>query len=143
MDADETTARRPKLSHTAVTLGLREANVILEVFEAAGSWERAAERIVAENRLQKTSSSSTRRICREMRQRLEGLTPQTLQQFTQLTLDDQKSVLLIAVCKAYPFFFGFVRGPLADKAAVHDFAVSPTDFDRYWEAATLTYPTRP
>ena len=129
-----------KLSFTALALGLRETEVALSVFDRSGDWKAAASMAVEENAFQLTSSASTRRVFREVRQRLEVLDPQTREAFVDGSADDRRSILLIAACKCYSFIFDFVRTMLANKVAVFDHNLSQSDFDAYWNQATLEHP---
>lgn len=128
-----------KLSFTAVALGLREANAVLSLYLDVANWELAAVQAVNENILQKGNRASTRRIFREVRQRLQMLKQDTLVEFMDANADDQKSILLIAACKCYPFLFDFIRTTIADKCAVFDYRVEKQDFDAYWNRSILDH----
>jgi hypothetical protein len=129
-----------KLSFTAIALGLREAEAMLGLWRHERDWDGVGEAAVEGNIFQKSSSASTRRIFRELRQRLEFLDPQTLEQFDQVSTDEQRAILLIAACKCYPFLFDFIHSTLADKLAVFDYAVSTEDFDLYWNRTEIDHP---
>lgn len=130
-------SRQFKLSFTAIALGLREASEVLSLLRSTGCWEATASLAVEENPFQKSTSSSTRRIFREVRQRLETLDPSTLEQFEEVSSDDQKAILLIAACKCYPFLFDFIRSTLAEKSQVFDFHLSKEDFDVFWNRSLI------
>ena len=132
--------RQFKLSFTAIALGLREASEVLSLWRLTSDWDEAAKLAIEENSFQKGSSASTRRIFRELRQRLEFLDPHTVEQFEQVSTDEQKAILLIAACKCYPFLFEFIQSTLADKLAVFDYAVSTEDFDLYWNHTEIDHP---
>ena len=129
-----------KLSFTAIALGLREAGEVLSLWRATGGWDEAAKRAVEDNPFQKSSSSSTRRIFREVRQRLQTLNSQTLEQYSDVSTDDQKAILLIAACKCYSFLFDFIRSTLAEKWVVFDYQLSIEDFDTYWNRTLIDHP---
>lgn len=133
-------SERFKLSYTSIALGLREAGVVLSYWNADHDWEAAGEIAVEDNAFQKSSSASTRRIFREIRQRLQTLTPETLEQFEEVSIDDQKAILLLAACKCYSFLFDFVRTTLTDKLVVFDYRVNEEDFDKYWNYCTIDHP---
>lgn len=129
-----------KLSFTALALGLRETEVALSLFDRSEDWKIAAKIADDENAFQLTSSASTRRVFREVRQRLEVLDHQTWEAFVDGSVDDRRAILLIAACKCYPFIFNFIRTTLADKLAVFDYNLSQSDFDSYWNQAALEHP---
>lgn len=132
--------KTPKLSFTALALGLREAAVALELYNKSSDWQDAAQLAVASNPFQLNSSASTRRVFREVRQRLEMLEPETLDAFTDGSADDRRAILLIAVCKCYPFIFDFIRTTIAEKVTVFDYKLTASDFDAYWNHASLEHP---
>lgn len=129
-----------KLSFTSIALGLREAETALALFERTGDWKEAANVAIEENSFQLTSSASTRRVFSEVRQRLETLTPETLEAFHDSYTNDRRAILLIAICKCYSFIFEFIRSTLADKVTVFDYGLSQADFDAYWNASALEHP---
>lgn len=135
-----TSENRLKLSFTAVALGLREAEAALLLLKRCASWKEASDLAIEENAFQLTSSASTRRVFREVRQRLEMLEPETLEAFTDGSADDRRAILLIAVCKCYPFIFDFIRTTLAEKVTVFDDNLTASDFDAYWNRVALEHP---
>ena len=130
-----------KLSFTSLALGLQESKTALALFRKTGSWDQAERLAVEENAFQKNNSASTRRIFREIRQRLQTLDEDTLDDFLDANSDDRKAILLIAACKCYPFLFEFIRTTLADKYAVFDYRVGKGDFDTYWNRSSLEHPS--
>jgi hypothetical protein len=130
-----------KLSFTSLALGLQEASAALNLYRETGDWDQAAIRAVEKNVLQKNNSASTRRIFREIRQRLQTLDEDTLNYFLDANTEDQKAILLIAACKCYPFLFDFIRITLADKYTVFDYRVGKEDFDTYWNRSSLEHPS--
>ena len=130
-----------KLSFTSLALGLQESNTALALFRKTGSWDQAARLAVKENALQKNNSASTRRVFSEIRQRLQTLDEDTLNDFLDANSDDRKAILLIAACKCYPFLFEFIRTTLADKYAVFAYRVGKGDFDTYWNRSRLEHPS--
>ena len=104
------------------------------------NWDIIADTVVESNLFQKSNSASTRRIFREIRQRLQNLDEQTLEDFDQFTRDEQKIVLLIAACKCYPFLFDFIQTVLANKLMVFDHHLKQEDFDAFWNRSQVDYP---
>lgn len=129
-----------KLSFTAIALGHREAGEVMSLLRASGDWDAAASLAIEENPFQKSASASTRRIFREVRQRLQTLDESTLERFQDANSDDQKGILLIAACKCYSFLFDFIRTTLADKLVVFDYRVSKEDFDIFWNRSLFDHP---
>lgn len=129
-----------KLSMTALALGLREAEAVVPVWLESRDWHLVGEQVLAENLLQKPSAASTRRIYRELCQRLQMLQPATLEAFSEGGADERRQILFLAACKTYPFLFHFITGPLRDKLAVFDTMVRSEDFVVYWNHLALESP---
>lgn len=121
-----------KLSLTALALGLREAEAVVPLWLDRKDWSAVGQRVLAENLFQKASGTSSRRIFRELRQRLELLEPETLEAFNESGVEEKREILLVAACKCYPFLFEFITGPLRDKLAVFDVRFRTEDFDIFW-----------
>lgn len=121
-----------KLSFTALALGLREAEAVVPLWLELKDWPTVGQRVIEGNLFQKASGASTRRIFRELRQRLQQLLPDTLEAFNESGVEQKRQILLVAACKCYPFLFQFITGPLRDKLAVFDTRFRSEDFDIYW-----------
>jgi hypothetical protein len=126
------TETRFKLSFTSLPLGLREAEVVVPLWLESQDWEQVYRVVSDQNLLQKGASTSTVRIFREIRQRLETLDPETLEDFMDSGVVDRKAILLLAACKCYPILFRFIREVMWEKTLVFDYSLEAVDFEKFW-----------
>ena len=127
------------LSFTAASLRPELARIIAECRLATGSWELVKERILSTNALQSRSASSTIRLERELRQRLETLTHDQLILLAQATAEDRTAVAWLAACKHIRFAFEFAAEVLRDKLVAHDSVLRHSDYEAYMENKTLSH----
>ena len=140
MAPNSTENHQPKLSFTALALGLREMEVVVPLLLEHSDWDAVGKLVIGQNLLQLTSPASSVRVFREVRQRLQTLDPETLKIFTELDLDEKRSVALIAACKNYSFIFDFIRITLKDKVQVFDQTLREEDLDVFWNYQTIEHP---
>lgn len=130
-----------KLSLTAVALGLRESEIALDIYQSVEDWNLVENQVLQENLFQKNSAASSKRVLREVRQRLQSLSGESQEIFLESQTDDRKAILLIACCKCYAFLFAFIRSVLAEKVVVFDSQVTIQEFDAFWNQASADFPS--
>ncbi|MCG3776509.1 MAG: hypothetical protein JW395_3368 [Nitrospira sp.] len=128
------------LSFTAVSLRPELARIVAESYLAAGDWDRAKDRILSSNALQCRSASSAIRLERELRQRLETLTPDQVFLIVHATAEDRTAIAWLAACKHIRFAFEFAAEVLRDKLAAHDPVLRHSDYESYVENKGLCHP---
>ena len=131
---------RLKLSFTSIALGLNDFALLIRQYHETQDWAETLARVDAGNLLQRQSTHSTRRVFREIRQRIEHLSAQTLSEFPDAPLEDQRSIAFLAVCKCYRFIFDFVHLVLRDKLVVFDYALLDEDFAGFWNRMAVDHP---
>ncbi len=129
-----------KLSFVSIALGFNECEELISRYVVTKNWNQVADEVHSHNLLKKNASSSTKRIFRELRQRLETLDRSTLDSFMDALYDDKKAILLLSVFKCYTFVFDFVRVTLRDKLIVFDYRVTSGDFDSFWNSMSVEHP---
>jgi hypothetical protein len=129
-----------KLSLTAISLGIREFEILVELYLDLGNWDKVGEKVASENLFQQMSRSSTVRQCREIRQRIQSLQKETLENFVEWGTEERKFIAFLAVCKTYPFVFEFVSQVLDEKLAIYDYQLQEVDFTAYWNEKVMEYP---
>jgi hypothetical protein len=122
--------KRPSL--TSLALGLKEAEVVVPLWLELRDWEAVERKVLEGNLFQKASTASTRRLFRDLRSRLNHLKQETLRQFADLSTDEKRVVLLVAVCKHYPPLYEFYQRVILDKLQVFDYSLKPGDFETFW-----------
>lgn len=68
---------------------------------------------------------------REVRKRLEVLTPEQKNILIHGDLISQKQIAFLAVCKRYAFIRDFVVDVIRDKVLVYDYKINPSDFKAF------------
>jgi hypothetical protein len=129
-----------KLSFTAISLGLREFEILIELYLDLGDWEKVSKEVINEDLFQQTSQASVIRQCREIRQRIQSLQKETLEDFIEWGPDERKFIAFLAICKTYPFVFDFVSQVLGEKLAIYDYQLQEVDFTAYWNDKLMEYP---
>ena len=129
-----------KLSLTTIALGIREFEILVDLYLQHRNWDTVGELVVKENLFQVTSQSSTVRQCREVRQRIQSLSLETLETFPNFNSDERKFIAFLAICKTYPLVFDFVVQVLAEKLVIYDYQLKEVDFTAFWNEKIMDYP---
>ena len=129
-----------KLSLTTIALGIREFEILVELYLRYKDWEKVNQEVVTKNLFQLTSQSSTTRQCREVRQRIQSLSLETLETFPNFNSDERKFIAFLAICKTYPLVFDFVVQVLAEKLVIYDYQLKEVDFTAFWNEKIMDYP---
>ena len=125
-----TNSQKYKLSFTSVPLRLIEMVKIAKY---------AVENDITDFSLVKDSgivygslkNSTLKRHFRELRNRLEKLTPDQLQILINGDLNSQKQVAFLAVCKYYDFIRDFAIDVIRDKSLVYDYKINESDYNSF------------
>ncbi len=128
------------LGFTAVSLRPELARIIAEAFLASGDWQLARAKVLAENSLQSKSASSTKRVERELRQRLQTLTPLQLETLANSTADDRVAMAWLATIKFSAFPYEFAADVLREKLATHDEVLRPSDYELFVDQRRSDHP---
>jgi len=118
------------LSFTALSLRLNEmVKVAKDVAEKDISdlMEVRESRVVFNSVKNRTSD----REFREIRKRLEKLTPDQMNTLIHGDLISQKQIAFLAVCKHYDFIRDFVIEVIRDKSLVYDYHINESDYNSF------------
>lgn len=129
-----------KLSFTSIALGLNEFSLLVHQYLKYQNWANTLSIVTNENLLQRRSAASTKRVFREIRQRIEHLTGQTLVDFMEASPEDQRAIVYLAICKCYRFIFDFACLMLRDKLIVFDYDLLDEDFSAFWNRMAIDHP---
>jgi len=128
------------LGFTAVSLRPELARIVAEAFIVSGDWEAVRSSILAGNALQSRSPASGVRVERELRQRLQTLTPTQLQLLAESSADDRAAMAWLAMIKFSAFPLEFAADLLRDKLASHDEVLRPSDYENFIEERHASHP---
>jgi len=135
-----TSQQRYKLSFTAASLLLTESIKVAEVYVAFPDWEQARDVIFQENILQSRTESRTKRIFYEAKQRLATLTDEQLDTLVNGTIDEQRQILWLAVCKCYQFIHEFATEVIHEKFLALDLLLTEADYRAFYNRKAGWHP---
>ena len=127
------------LSFTAASLRLNE---MIKVAKAAYDNNTTDLNVVKESGVV-FSSVKTRtsdREFREIRKRLEKLTPEQINILINGDLISQKQIAFLAVCKRYGFIRDFTIEVIRNKVLVFDYQLHESDYNSFINSKVLLYP---
>lgn len=112
-------------------LYLPESVAVAEVMRAQHEWKEVARQASELNLLRQRTNASRTRLLREIRYRLQQLSPTELEFLRQTDARDQRQLLFIAICQRFRFIREFVEEVLRPKALALDTQLYPADFARF------------
>jgi len=98
------------------------------------------EQCLANNLLQKQTAASSKRMLREIRFRLSGLTDQQRALLLSSGYEDQVRILYLGVCKYYKFIRDFILEIIRNKVLTFDTILSRVDYDRFVDYKMESHP---
>jgi hypothetical protein len=125
---------------TAASLRPELARVMAEMYFEMGSWERTRDVVLETNALQCRSSASGIRLERELRQRLETLTPEELSLLNVGTLESRVATSWLAAVKRHTFLHDFASELLRSKLDLHDAVLRASDYESFVEEKGVRHP---
>ncbi|MCG3777050.1 MAG: hypothetical protein JW395_3926 [Nitrospira sp.] len=128
------------LSFTAASLRPELCRILAEDFLATGDWMATKSRILQANALQARNANSAIRMERELRQRLQVLTPAQLVVLAQSESEDRAAMAWLAMLKYNPFAFDFASALLRDKLATHDVVLHRSDYESFVAEKSAGHP---
>jgi len=111
-----------------------------ELYFERGSWERTRDVVLETNALQCRSSASGIRLERELRQRLETLTPEELALLNSGTLEARVALSWLAAVKRHTFLHDFASELLRSKLDLHDPVLRVSDYESFVEDKAVRHP---
>jgi hypothetical protein len=121
-----------KLSFTAASLSLSESIKIAEVYLACKNWNETVKIVKDQNLLQSRTSSRTKRILRELTQRLQKLSDEQLLLLIEGNLSEQKHLLWFAICQTYLFIQEFAIEVLHEKFMSLNLEITELDYEAFF-----------
>jgi len=118
------------LSFTALSLRLNE---MVKVAKTAFDNDISDLMEVRESRVvfNSVKTRTSDREFREIRKRLEKLTPDQMQVLVHGDLISQKQIAFLAVCKHYDFIRDFAIDVIRDKSLVYDYKINESDYNSF------------
>ena len=120
------------LSFTSAGLAFSESIVIAETYLMLGDWKATKEKVKSENLIQARTRSSLQRVYREIEPRLKELSADQLELLVEGTIQEQKQLLWLAVCKRYAYIREFAVEVIHEKYMRMDYEVTDFDYDAFF-----------
>lgn len=112
-------------------LYLPESVAVAEVMRGHPEWAEVARQASELNLLRQRTAASRTRLLREIRYRLQQLSPKELEFLREADSRDQRHLLFIAICQRFRFISEFVEEVLRPKVLALDTQLYPADFARF------------
>lgn len=125
---------------TAASLRQELARIVAEIYLDSGDWTQARRRVISENALQSRTSSSTVRMEREFRQRLQTLTHRQIKILATAPADSRTAIAWLSVMKRSAFVFDFAEEVLRSKLENHDAVLRHSDYENFFNTRCLIHP---
>lgn len=115
-------------------------SAVAEIFLKTGSWNVTKEIVLKTNALQCRSSASSERLEREIRPRLQRMTPEQLQEIAHADSQSRTCLAWLAAVKQSAFLFDFAADLLRGKLELHDRVLRESDYRRFLEEKSPLHP---
>ena len=127
-------------SFTTGALFVPETLAIARQFARTPDWKSVAASTRSENLLRQRTAASTTRMLREIRHRLDELSPAELDHLVGADPADQRLLLFIAACRRYRFIAEFTAEVLFPKTHTAETQLYPGDLTRFIDDRSLNAP---
>ena len=124
-----------RLSFTAASLRLPEMSEMAKRFLEEGHKNITKDAIITGG-----NTRTTDREFRELKFRLETLTPQQLEFLAFGDFLIQKQIALLSICKLYGFIRDFIVEVLREKALVFDFQLTDGEYNTFFRRKSEVHP---
>lgn len=127
------------MSFTAGGLFLQESSEIARLFRSLNDWEAVRNKALEQNLIQSRTTASKIRVCREICQRLEELNDPELEILTDGTMEEQRQILWVAICRHHRFIHDFAVEVIREKYLQFNFELHPEDYDAFFNTKAMTH----
>lgn len=130
-------ALRYRLSFTTGGLLAREAAVAFPIYLQLREWGTVRQSLEAENLLQSRTVASSRRLGRELVQRLSMLRDVEIELLGDSTATERAHLMWVAACRRYDLIGEFAEEVVREKYMLLNPSLAQEDFDRFVRSKTL------
>lgn len=128
------------MGFTAASLRPELARTIAERYLSTNDWMQTRSSVLSTNALQNRATASAERQEREIRQRLQRLTPQQIALLASGNAEDRAALSWLAAAKQIQFAFNFASITLTEKLAEYDTLLRYADFQSFLDSEALSHP---
>ena len=127
---------RPKIYSMAFTAGSilfqESITIAIEYRKCQNDWNMTKQMVYTRNMLSSVKSSSSIRVYREIQQRLALLTENQLELLIEGTINEQKCMIWLAICKRYAFIADFAREVLNEKVQLFEATITQEEYHTFF-----------
>lgn len=129
------------LTFTAGSAMLNEMHAVAEALrDCDGDWKRTKELTFRENLMEKNRLSTNQRVFSLMKQRIDALNEEERTLLVDGNIATRRQIVLLAICKAHPFIFDFIRENVREAFySLHD-RVSYANFNEFFNEKKYIHP---
>ena len=113
---------------------LRDSIMLTELYLKVQDWSEVRQHVLEANLLQMRTISTSKKHCSEIISRLKTLTEKQLDLVATGSVDEQRYLLWLAVCKRYNFIFDFALEVLQEKYLRLDLRVTYDEYDQFFNS---------
>lgn len=128
------------LSFTAGGLLHLESVKVAGLYLREPNWDMVSRKILENNVLQTRTSTTSKRISREICLRLKLLNKDELELLVNGARQERLNILWIAICRRHAFLYDFAVGVIREKYLHLDIEVHQEDYDAFFNAKTDWHP---
>lgn len=134
--------KKYNLSFTAGAAMLNEMHAVAETLRGngGGNWEITRDITLRENLMEKNRFSTRQRVFSLMRQRISTLNEEELNILIDGNMAARRQIVLLAVCKAHPFIFDFIRDNVREAFYSMRERVTYADFNEFFNDKRFVHP---
>jgi len=122
------------MSFTTAALLHQESVNLAELYLEQGDWNEVRNEVIARNLLQTRTTSSAKRICREICSRLKHLHKDELELLVEGDHQEQAYLLWVAVCRHHRFIYEFSVEVIRERFLTLSYDLGYEDFDAFFNA---------
>jgi hypothetical protein len=122
------------LSFVGGALFYQESVRLAGLYLREGDWNEVRDEVIARNLLQARTTSSAKRLCREICSRLKRLNRDELELLVEGDHQEQAYLLWIAVCRHHRFIYEFSAEVIRERFLTLRYDLGYEDFDAFFNA---------
>lgn len=128
------------MSFTAASVRPQLARIVAEIYIQTGNWDETKRRTLSDNLLQARSKATAIRFERELRNRLQMLSPSQINILAASSFDSCTAIAWLSVLKHSAFVFDFAADALRAKLEDGDPILRPSDYESFVAGQTSSHP---
>jgi len=122
------------LSFTTSSLRTLESVKLARLYAKYQNWSVVRDHVIEYNTLQQRTTTSSKKLCRELLSRLKLLSDDELEYLTDCPESEAALIVWVAACRRYAFIRDFVLEVLAERRLQLSIVIEPSDFNVFFSS---------